>query len=150
MRKNRETHIAYYTFGDRERWDVLVLVVLSVKVEAHLTVQCGEEFLPCLAVVHRSKVKRIAVGDRPADVVVPGTFVGETLFGIELVNADLECPYASGVGVADGAAIPARDAHHGFAGIEFTEYVAVDVRTPKGVPQHGLLIYRPFHSVRGC
>ena len=105
-------------------------MVLSVKVEVHLTVQCGEEFLPCLAVVHRSKVKRIAVGDRPAEVVMSGAFVGEALFGMEFVNANLECPFASGVGVADGAAIPARDSHNGFAGIELSEDVAVDVRAP--------------------
>ena len=135
---------------DRERRNVLVLAVLSVKVEVHLSVQRGEELLPRLVVVHRSEVESVAVGDRSADVVMPGAFVGESPLGMESVDVDLECPFASGVGIADCAAIPARDSHNCFAGIEFTEYVAVDVRTPEGVPQHSLLIYRPFHSVRGC
>ena len=118
--------------------------------EVHLSVQCREEFLSCLVVVHRGEVEGVAVGDRSAKVVMVGIFIGEPLFWMEFVDADLECPFASGVGVADGAAIPARDSHHGFVGVELPEDVAVDVRSPEGVPQHGLSIDRPFHSVPGC
>lgn len=118
--------------------------------EAHLVIQRGEEFLSCLVVVHRGEVKRVAVGNRSADVVMPGAFIGEALFGMESVDSDSQCPCASGVGVADGAAIPARDSHHGFIGVELPEDVAVDVRSPEGAPQHRLSIDRPFHSVPGC
>lgn len=101
-------------------------------------------------VEHRGKVEGIAVGNRSAQVVMTGAFVGKSLFRMEPVNVDLQCLLASGVGVVDGAAIPARDVHHGFAGIELSEDMAVYVGSPEGVPQYCLSIYRPFHSVRGC
>lgn len=118
------------SLGGREWRNVIVLAVLSVKVEVHLAVQCRKKFLPCLMVVHRGEVEGIAVGNRSAQVVMVGIFIGQSLFRMEFVNADLQCPPASGVGVADGAAIPARDVHHGFVGIELPEDMTVYVGSP--------------------
>ena len=79
-----------------------------------------------------------------------GIFIGKALFRMESVDSDSQRSFASGVGIADCSAIPARDSHNGFVGIELPEDVAVDVRSTEGVPQHSLSINRPFHSVPGC